>query len=101
MDISRLLDVSSPLVVVCPHCGHSEVDELEVVESGGLQEMRCVACGAEYHCVVMECQHCGAECFFSRGRETSRAVVDNLSCPACGWSYVEHAVPHLEPHLHA
>lgn len=100
MDISRLLDLSSPLVVVCPHCGHSEADDLEVVESGSLQVMHCVACGADFHCVVLECRHCGAECYFSSGHMASQAVIDSLSCPACGWSYVEHAAPDVETHVH-
>lgn len=101
MDVSRLVDLPSPLSIECPHCGHADVDDLELVEPGRLQAIHCAECGADFHCAVMECHSCGAECLFCWATEPDAAAIDHLTCPACARSYVEHEAPSFPRHLHA
>ena len=89
MDNRRVLD-SASLSVVCPHCGHTDIDDFEVIEPDGVQRMRCAECGAHFHFSVMGCGFCGAECLFSWARQPAGDVIDKLACLACERSYVEH-----------
>lgn len=99
MDNSRPME--SSLSIACPHCGHAEVDEFEVVEPDCLQAMHCAECGADFHLAVMECPSCGVECVFTWAHEPSAAVIDHLSCPACTRGYAHHEAPSLGTQLHA
>ena len=101
MDNSRLLLDSSSLSIQCPHCGHEEVDDYEVIDSDRIHAIHCAECSASFHCAVMECLTCGAECVFTSTREPSPALTNQLTCPACGRSYVEHEVPSIGSHVHA
>ena len=96
----QLLD-SSSLSIQCPHCGQSEVDDYEVIDSDRIHAIRCAECSASFHCAVMECLACGAECVFTWIEEPSSALTDHLTCPACGRRYVEHEAPCLGSRVHA
>ena len=61
MDENDLLDLSSALGFECPHCGHVQVDEFEVIKPDSVQAMRCFCCAADFHFAVLECGTCGEE----------------------------------------
>jgi transcription elongation factor Elf1 len=98
---SRFLLDSSVLSVTCPHCGHAETDDYEVLESDSLHRMHCAECEDHFHFAVMECISCGAECLFTWMQEPARAAIDDLVCPECKRSYVEHEVPSIGAGLFA
>ena len=88
MDGCHLLE-SPPLLVGCPHCGHPEADDHEVIEQGSILHMRCPECRATFCLELAECASCGAESLFTWECEPADAVSRSLTCPACGCAYVD------------
>jgi transcription elongation factor Elf1 len=91
MDLTRLVD--SSLSVECPHCGHTELDDYEVIEIDIQHDMHCIACGRDFQCTLRMCRACGAESLFSWTHRTSDTAVGSLICLACSGTYTEDEAP--------
>jgi transcription elongation factor Elf1 len=84
MNDSFLLDLSSPLSMRCPHCGHLEVDDFEVLTEDEVHCMRCCDCAAAYHVIVTECSGCRTESVFTWKDEPTPEAIATIACLACG-----------------
>jgi hypothetical protein len=70
--------------VVCPHCGTTEHDELEVLEDDRLTGLHCRSCTKHYFMLIAECRLCGEESVRTWICEppSVRANLGHL-CPQC------------------
>ncbi len=89
MDIASTLTYM-PLAVVCPHCGHSDEDDYELITDGCVHDMRCGdGCGARFQMAVMECKRCAEESVFSWKSAPSTELLARLACLNCGQAYMD------------
>ena len=89
MDIARPIE-SSTLQVECPHCGQLDDDDLDVISSNVVYDMRCAGCTRLFALAVMDCQTCGREYYFGWIRRPFDADVAKLRCSACDARYADH-----------
>lgn len=68
----------------CPFCEHGHKDPFEVLDTNALDSMKCEACSAVFWFAIMECERCAHEQTFSWPQQPSSAVLDLLTCEACG-----------------
>ena len=59
MDLGTSTD--SALRVVCPQCGHSEIDDLELLAGDEVHALTCEVCSCRFHLALFECAHCGGD----------------------------------------
>ena len=82
MDLGTPTD--SPLRVVCPQCGHSEVDDLELLANDEVHALTCEVCACRFHLALFECAQCGEETVFVRASVPTPAEMRAMTCGHCG-----------------
>lgn len=83
MDLGDTL-ADSALQVICLHCGHAEVDDLELLTSDEVHALTCEACACRFHLALFECTHCGEETVLIRASVPTPAEIRAASCRHCG-----------------
>ena len=82
MDLGTPTD--SPLRVGCPRCGHSEVDDLELLGIDEVHALTCGVCACRFHLALFECAHCGEETVFVQASVPTPAEMRAVTCRHCG-----------------
>lgn len=75
----------------CPHCGTTEVDELEVLVSGEIHLVGCDACKRRFHLLLAECDRCAEECVLTWTTAPTRSQIRSATCSRCGEPLTDHA----------
>jgi transcription elongation factor Elf1 len=83
MDLGDTL-AGSALQVICPQCGHADVDDLELLAIDEVHALTCEACARRFHLALFECAHCGEETVFVRASVPTPAEIRSASCRHCG-----------------
>ena len=83
MDLGETL-VDSALQVICPQCGHTEVDDLELLGADEIHALTCEVCACRFHLALLECAHCGEETVIVQGPVPTPAELRAMSCGHCG-----------------
>lgn len=100
MPSSFLLD-SSTLAIQCPHCGHTEFDDYELMLPDCIEQMRCSRCGGVFHFAVLECRRCASESVFHWLHRPADEAVAHLTCHACGHSHAQDEATEPGARAHA
>lgn len=74
-------DTNGALAFACPHCGHEEVDDYEVIDLDRPFDWRCGACARGFTVLVCECAFCVTE-HVTVGRSCAEAR--SAAAPSCG-----------------
>lgn len=82
MDLGTPTD--SPLRVVCPQCGHAEVDDLELLANDEVHALTCEVCACRFHLALFECAQCGEETVFVWASVPTPAEMLAVTCGHCG-----------------
>lgn len=80
------------LTIQCPHCTNVEEDTFEVLDANFLHEMTCSECMQAFATYIFDCEGCGNEETMVWKKAPSRDGIAQLSCPACGRSWVPEQV---------
>jgi hypothetical protein len=87
---------TSPLQVRCPHCGHAEDDDLELLGEAQMDDIRCCQCELVFRMLLLECLACGEETIFSWDNEPPEGDLLRLACAKCQRPYVDHEADALQ-----
>ncbi len=91
MDLGTPTD--SALRIVCPQCGHSEIDDLELLASDEVHALTCEVCACCFHLALFECAHCGEETVFVRASVPTPAEIlaaTERSLDAAAFCYLDY-----------
>lgn len=83
MDLGETL-ADSVLQVVCPQCGHAEIDDLELLAIDEIHALTCEVCACRFHLALFECAHCGEETVFAQVPVPTPAEIRSACCRRCG-----------------
>lgn len=74
------------LVVPCPFCQQEHTDDLECLDSGRVDTLRCqnLHCAKDFSFLVRECPACGEESVFTWTGTPAPTALVGLSCQHCG-----------------
>jgi DNA-directed RNA polymerase subunit RPC12/RpoP len=89
MDFGEHLIVAG-INIVCPHCGATEADDLEVLDLDELHAIRCVACKRRIHLMIAECLKCGEESVLSWTAVPTPSEIKSAACVRCGSPLTDH-----------
>lgn len=86
MYAAKQLPGLSVVLVVCPYCRQEHADELECLDSGRLDTLRCQnpLCAKEFSFLIRECPACGEESVFTWTSMPAPTALAGLSCQHCG-----------------
>lgn len=70
--------------VTCPHCGQTDVDDLELLAPDEMHALACEACTRRFHLAIYECAHCGDETVCAWPAVPTPAQIRMASCRHCG-----------------
>ena len=81
------------LLLPCPHCKAELADDLEVLDSGEVDRLRCenAGCGRQFWYMLCECVSCGEETVFTWQSVPAPDALAALSCEHCGVPFDEAA----------
>jgi transcription elongation factor Elf1 len=89
MDISRSVEAAAASVE-CPHCGHVEADDYDVLDTDCVYQLRCVECARQFHLAILECPGCEGEGLFAWAQPPLPERMARLACVHCGQRYKDH-----------
>lgn len=74
-----------PLILRCPHCGSARADELECLNPGRPDIIRCEnpGCSMSFVFLLHECSACAEESVFTWKEKPSSAALAQLVCQHC------------------
>jgi len=74
------------LTLICPFCQHEHTDDLECLDSGRLDKLRCEneRCRKDFAFLFRECLACGEESVFTWTRSPAPEALALLWCQHCG-----------------
>ena len=75
----------------CPHCGHANADDFELVDPDQVQAVRCDGCGRDFHAVLMECPRCAADSTYQWTQAPGEQALSGLACRQCGQLFANDA----------
>ena len=75
----------------CPHCGATEVDELEVLVQGEIHLVGCDACRRRFHLLLAECGGCAGESVLTWTTLPTPSQIRSATCNCCGEPLTDHA----------
>lgn len=81
---------SAGVNIVCPHCGATEVDELEVLDLDEVHAIRCDACKRRFFLLIAECEKCGEESVLSWPAVPTPSEIKFAACVRCGNPLNDH-----------
>lgn len=68
----------------CPRCGHSNVDEYELLDPGLVHDWRCSSCQKSFALRLAECECCAAESVEIALTQSELGSLAAEFCLACG-----------------
>ena len=82
------------LQVVCPFCRQEHADDLECLDSGRIDTLRCQNpyCSKVFSFQIRECPACGRESVFTWMGAPAPTALAGLSCQDCGVPFDDAAV---------
>jgi transcription elongation factor Elf1 len=82
MDLGETL-ADAALQVICPRCGHAEIDDLELLAIDEVHALTCEVCACRFHLALFECAHCGEETIFAQVSVPTPAEMRSACCRRC------------------
>ena len=76
------LGTATVLCLKCPHCGHTEHDDFEVLEERVIHQCKCESCLSVYWAFFVSCD-CGHDTVKTWGQETSSRDPLSITCEKC------------------
>lgn len=76
---------------ICPHCGATEVDELEVLVHDEIHVIACDACKRRFHLLLADCHRCDEECVVTWTNVPTPSQIRFAMCNRCGEPLTDHA----------
>ena len=68
----------------CPHCATVHKDDLELLDTDELREMRCSECGKTFWFLLHDCGRCAEEQVFTWPTKPQDQSTTNIECNSCG-----------------
>ena len=90
MDLDESPEVAC-LSFACPHCGATEVDDLEVLTPDEVHALGCAACRRRFHLLLAECQRCDEETVVTWTGVPTPSQIRTVTCNRCGELLTHHA----------
>jgi transcription elongation factor Elf1 len=83
---TQTLEALKVLKLICPLCRHEHADDLECLDSGRADTIRCENpnCDKRFTFLVRECLACGEESVFTWGGMPAPEALAALFCEHCG-----------------
>ena len=79
-----LTDIGPILQFQCPHCGHLESDDYEVIDEAVPANWRCDECRLAFRVIVLPCANCAGETVLSQIPGADLPPWNELLCQQCG-----------------
>jgi len=90
MDLDESREIAC-LSFACPHCGATEVDDLEVLTLDEVHALGCDACKRRFHLLIAECNACGEESVLTWTTTPTPTQIRSATCTRCGELLTDHA----------